>query len=330
MIGFGGIGASHKAAYDILEREGAKVRLVAICDKNKDSIGAVKRTNLGEIAVGALRGISLYSDVDKMLEREEFELADICLPTFLHKEYTLKLLRAGKHVLCEKPMALSSEDCIEMVKTAKEEKRELMVGQCLRFDPAYEYLKGLVDSGELGRARRVKMGRLSFMPAWGGWFTDVKKSGGVITDFHIHDIDILRYIFGEPRAVSAVSYPEGSGYQYVSTRFFYEGMIAEAEASFDEAASAPFEMRYRVRFDKASVCYDGDRVTVYPDGGEPYEPRLPSVDRIAEEIRYFSEVISEGKENDRNPADSAARSIRLAELIRESAASGGEIRETGL
>ncbi len=85
----------------------------------------------------------------------------MCLPTALHKEFTLKALAAGKHVMCEKPMALDYADCVEMAEAADRAGKQLMIGQCLRFDPCYIYLKELVDSKKYGKARRVFMSRLT-------------------------------------------------------------------------------------------------------------------------------------------------------------------------
>ena len=325
IMGFGGMAASHKAAYDRLARDGAPIELVAVCDKNPKCLESVGTTNLGTVEVGSFDGITLYTDPDEMLVREELDAVDICLPTFLHKDFTLKFLRAGKHVLCEKPMALSGDDCIEMVKTAHECGKELMIGQCLRFDPAYLYLKELVDLQTYGKARRVIMGRYSYMPAWGGWFSDPNKSGGCVVDFHIHDIDMLRFLFGDPDAVSSIAHDKSTGWQYVNSRFYYDGMIAEATASFDESPTTPFSMGYRVRFDKATVILDACKVTVYPDEGEPYAPKLPSRDRIADEIGYFASVIIGKSENTVNPPESAASSIMLAQSAAKSSENGGKI-----
>lgn len=325
IMGLGGMAAQHKVAYDRLAGEGRELRLVAVCDKNPSCLTSVSSTNLGTADIGSFEGVTLYTDPDEMLASEELDAVDICLPTFLHKDFTLKFLRAGKHVMCEKPMALSSADCFEMVRVAEECDLRLMVGQCLRFEPAYLYLKHLVDSGELGPLRRIGMGRLSYMPAWGGWFRNPELSGGAITDFHIHDIDMLRFILGEPRAVSSLAHDPSTGWQYVSSRFHYDGIIAEAEASFDESPSAPFSMWYRARFAEATVAFDTDRITVYPDSGEPYEPQLPYDDRIASELSYFADVVAGVTENTVNPPESAALSVKLAEAVRKSANSGGRI-----
>ena len=326
MIGFGGIGAVHKVAYDDLARAGSPIKLVAVCDKNPDCLKGSIKTNLGSVDLGSFDGVEFFTDCDELLKNVEFDVADICLPTFLHKDYTVKLLRAGKHVLCEKPMALSFSDCLEMADCAMECGRELAIGQCLRFDAAYLYLKDMIESGELGKLRRITMGALSYMPMWGGWFTDAKKSGGCIFDFHIHDVDILRFLLGEPISVSstALSLEGDSAPRYVNTRFFYDGVIAEAEASFDESNTAPYARWYRARFDKASIIYKGEAVVVYPDDGEPYVAKVGAVDRTVGEISYLADVILNGKENTVNSGEIASGSIKLCELIAKSAANDAE------
>ena len=98
ILGFGGIAQSHKHGYDILKQEGFPVKLVAICDIDESRFYTAQEINLGTVAHGDLDGISLYTDLDQMLANEEIDTVDVCLPTYLHKEYTVKLLRAGKNV----------------------------------------------------------------------------------------------------------------------------------------------------------------------------------------------------------------------------------------
>jgi predicted dehydrogenase len=164
------------------------------------------------------------------------------------------------------------------------------------------------------------MSRLSPLPEWSN--SDVYKqralTGGCNLDLHIHDIDVLRYLLGDPRAVSSVASLTDGGEEYISTRLEYDGVLAEAEASFDEARTVPFFMGYRARFEKATVILEGDRLTVYPTAGEPYSPELEKKDRIAEEIRCICDAIR-GKENKDNPPSESVATIRLMEIIKKSA-----------
>ena len=137
LLGFGGIARVHNNAYQQLKREGYPVELVAVCEKNTETVRQAITINLGNDTEPLPESVKVYSCVEDLLENEEYDLADICLPTFLHKSMSVNQLLAGKHVLCEKPMALNAEDCAEMVAAARGAGLRLMIGQCLRFDKAY-------------------------------------------------------------------------------------------------------------------------------------------------------------------------------------------------
>ena len=326
MIGFGGIAKSHKRGYERLAKEGAPVELVAICDINPDQFTKAQAINLEGNPKYDLSGQTLYTDLDEMIAKETFDMVDICLPSFLHKEYATKMLRAGKHVLCEKPMALSSADCAEMIATAKECGKKLMIGQCLRFEPLYLFLKNAIEEGTFGKVKNAFFERLSAMPRWGfeGWYHDTNRSGGAILDLHIHDVDMVRFLFGEPKAVSAVSYDADTRWAVINSRFLFDDeKIVVATASWDEAKSTKFAMPYRVNFEKATVTLQGTTVMVYPVEGEPYEAKLPKADRMAEEIKFLAMSILENTENTKNPPESAMMTVKLVETLRESAAQNG-------
>ena len=332
LVGYGGIAKSHKKGYDILASQNAPVKLVAICDVNPKAFTAVTAINIGGGA-GSIGNIATYTDLDKMLSEVEFDMADICLPTYLHKEYAIRMLRTGKHVLSEKPMALSSADCAEMIKVAKEEGKRLMIGQCLRFEPSYLYLKRCIEDGCFGKLKTLSMERLSCPPRWGfeNWFADTEKSGGAILDLHIHDIDMARFLLGEPQAVSSVTLDGMTRWSYCNTRLSYPTAKVFATGSWDESNSTPFSMGYRARFENASVIMTMEGVKVCPDEGKPYAPELPEIaegrgNRMAEEIRYIASLILDpDKKNEHNPPESALRSVALVELLRKSAAEDGKL-----
>lgn len=334
LLGFGGIAQSHKHGYDILKNEGFPVKLVAICDIDKSRFYSEQKINLGDVSKGSLDGIGLYTDVDEMLANEKIDTVDICLPTYLHKEYTIKLLRAGKNVQCEKPMSLSYADCEEMLATAKECGKKLMIGQCLHFHESYDYLRACVQDGRFGKLRNISLERLSALPAWGydGWYRDIKRSGGAPFDLHIHDIDIINYILGKPNAISSVAVDAEMPRQYVNTRLFYDDVTVFATASFNESASADFKMAFRARFDDASLVFEGGSVKVFPN-----DKNFPSYeaegtrngerkDYMAEEIRTMAYYVADPDFiNTVNTPEGAASSIFLIEKIIESASRGGEI-----
>ena len=172
MIGYGNIAVSHKKGYDKLE----DVSVVAVCD-----IRPERRT------VAVSHGLHAYEDVDEMLEKEAPDFVDICLPTYLHCEYTVRVLEKGYHVLCEKPMGRNPEECKKMLTAAQNSGKHLMIGMCLRYDRFYNKLKEYVESGVYGKVTSATMHRVSPLPAWGyhNWFADERLSGGVILDMSV-------------------------------------------------------------------------------------------------------------------------------------------------
>ena len=329
IIGFGGIARSHYKGYQILESENEPIKIVAVCDINPNQFTALVNINNATDEGGLSSEIHTYTDVDELIANEDFDMADICLPSYLHKEYAIKLMEAGKHVLSEKPMALSSAQCDEMLEASKRTGRKLMIGQCLRFAASYLFLKDAIDNGTFGKVRHMFMHRLSAQPRWGfeRWFENTEKSGGCILDMHIHDVDMARFLFGEPEAVSTVALDGDVRWQVENTRLFYKDTLVVINGSWGEADTVKFNSGYRVRFDTASVVADqSGKITVYPNEGEPYSPQLPKTNYMAEEIRTFARTILDNSfKNVNNPPESARETVRLVERLRESAAQNGAV-----
>jgi predicted dehydrogenase len=243
-----------------------------------------------------------------MIRKEDIEMIDICLPTFLHKDSSVLALKTGLHVLCEKPAALSVEDALQMLRAARDSKRKLMIGHCLRFSDPYTYLKKCVKDRPWGSLLSVNLYRHSAMPLWseGGWLLDTKKSGGMPLDLHIHDVDMIVFLLGTPYSV--MSY--GSG-ETISTLYEYSDTVVYAEASWRREKDFPFRMGYDAIFEKATVEYANGKVTIYdqvgartlrPNSVEKSENRL--VGNISQEylsmyqaeISYFIECIEREEE----------------------------------
>lgn len=329
IVGFGGIARAHSSGYRKLIEEGVPVKLVAVCDVDPSKFSSQMSINIDTGNTSLSQDIHTYTSADELLEKEEFDMADICLPTYLHSEYAIKFLKAGKHVLSEKPMALNSEQCDAMIAAAKEADRKLMIGQCLRFGAAYLYLKECIDSGKYGELKHIFMDRLSAQPRWGfeHWFEDTDKCGGCILDMHIHDVDMVRFLLGEPEAVSTVALDGDVKWQVENTRMYYGGKLVVINGSWGESATWKFKSGFRARFDGATLLSDGHSVTVYPNEGEVFEAELVNHNHyIMEEIRAFiNDLLCGNFDNEVNSPESARESVRVIEKLRESAALGGEI-----
>jgi len=326
LIGFGGITGAHINGYKKLFEE-KKVQLICAYDIEPDAFAKKLRINISSGDNSVSGDIRTYTNLDEMLANEELDFVDICIPSYLHCDMTCNLLKRGYHVLCEKPMALNFKDCEKMIATAKETDKHLMIAQCLRFFPEYQYAKEVIDSGKYGKVISAFFSRLSPPPIWGwqGWFMDFKRSGGCITDMHIHDIDMARYLFGEPDAVSSRATDECSPYATVQTSLFYGSTPITAVGDWTRTGT-PFSAGFDICLEKATLIFNSGKLTVYPkDGTEPFCPELDNFDGYTGEISYFCDIVSGKMKNTRNPATSAAQTIALIERMIESANNNGAV-----
>jgi len=212
---------------------------------------------------------------EEVIADSEVDIIDVCLPTYLHPQYTLQALEAGKHVFCEKPIALTVEDGKKMVEAAHRTGRRFMVGHVIRFWPEYVELKRFIDSGELGKLTALQLSRWAAYPHWSDWLTDPEKSGGPIVDLHIHDADALIWLLGEPRDFHV----RGTIDRVVV--FYDYGQdgpeIVSIEGGF-LPGPVPFRMAFRAVFEKGTLDYDSTRETpasllICRKGAEAPEPR---------------------------------------------------------
>jgi predicted dehydrogenase len=136
---------------------------------------------------------------------EMADVVDICTPTHLHHEMALKAAAAGRHIVCEKPLARTVEQAEPMIAACEKAGVKLLVAHVVRFFPEYAQAKVLVDRGEIGRVGVVRLRRASSLPTWpeDNWLMDEEKSGGMMLDLMIHDFDYARWVAGEVESVFA-------------------------------------------------------------------------------------------------------------------------------
>lgn len=326
IIGFGSISRVHRKEYLKLEAEG-KVKLTCAYDVDPEAFARVVKNNLENPSKALPEHLRYYTDLDEMLAKEELDFVDICVPTYWHKEMAIKLLSRGYHVLCEKPMALCYNDCMEMIQAAQRANRELMIGQCLRFYPAFDAIKEMVKENRFGALQGAFFSRLSSLPTWGwkNWFADPALSGGGVTDFLIHDVDMIRYLFGEPQAVSGRGTSSFSLYDDIHASLYYQNVPVTAIADWTRVG-IPFSAGCSINFERATVLFDGKTLTVAhkSDGRNEVIP-LEDKSGYYGEISYFCDVLEGKTQNTKNPAQSAAISVKLVGKIRKSADESGSI-----
>ncbi|MCR5040924.1 MAG: Gfo/Idh/MocA family oxidoreductase [Clostridia bacterium] len=174
---------------------GCGANVAAICDCDAEHLReAGERYGIGEE--------KRFADYTRLLGREDIDAAVVAVPDQLHRELACAFLRAGKHVLCEKPMALTRGDVSEMIRASDESGRKLMIGQICRFTPAFEKAKELVASGALGELYFVESEYAhDYMKLVGGWRADPLRHG--VIGGGCHAVDLLRWLAGDPVEVFA-------------------------------------------------------------------------------------------------------------------------------
>ena len=261
-----------------------------------------------------------------MLANEQIDLIDICLPTPLHAEYAIKMLERGYHVQSEKPMSLTEEECRKMIEARDRSGKQLMIGQCLRFYRQYEFLKACIEDGRYGKVTSAHFERLSGPPRWGwnNWYMKPELSGGVIYDLHIHDCDMIRWLFGEPKAFSAVAAKNFVKHDTVFVQYYYDELPVAAVAEWS-LKGTKFHAGYRVGFEKASVIFDANGVTVYSkEDGSAEKIEMAPYGGIEAEIEYFVDCLEKGIAPEKNMPESSARTVAIANKLLHSADNCGE------
>lgn len=294
IIGMGFMGGVHFRNWQSLD----DATVVAVCDANPITNTAVQ----GNLDLDSdeldLSNVIIYTAVAEMLANETLDAVSITLPTHLHKAISIQCLEAGVHVLCEKPMALSVADCDAMIDAANQADKQLMIAHCIRFWPVYAWAKKVIANGTYGKVLAADFSRLTFAPGWddAGWLSDPKKSGGIALDLHIHDLDYMQYLFGEPQSVSSVSSLFDNGVPgHVNTSFDYgDGRAITATGSWMMPKSFGFQMAFSILLEKGALVLDSrskDPVIVYPSEGEPFMPEIPEGEGYKAEIEYFAQLI---------------------------------------
>jgi len=202
-IGVIGVGAIGKVHAQNLARRVPNAKLSAIADSNKaaaDAVGA--QTDAAQV----------YGDYGALLENRDIDAVVVATPTFLKLEVVKAAAQAGKHIFCEKPMALTLKEADEFIRTAEKADIKFQVGYQRRFDPSYMRVKQAIDSGEIGTMLLLRSNTRDPPQKVAGW-ADPKVSGGIFLDTSSHDYDVIRWLSGsEAESIIAdgatTAYPE--------------------------------------------------------------------------------------------------------------------------
>jgi predicted dehydrogenase len=275
-----------------------------------------------------------YADFDRIAANPRIQVVYIVLPNFMHAEYTIRALKAGKHVLCEKPMATTIADSEAMIAAAKAANRKLMIAYRCHYEPLNLYGMRLVRRGVFGKTRLVvtNMGRQSDLsdPS-DAWRLDMQKSGGgALADMGVYGVNGARYLLNEePVEVRAQAQTDRTDPRFrtvedlITWEFrFPSGAISTGSTSFNQIGTMAWEVYgERGKMVAEPGCfYSGNRLTVTGVPGEG-QPKIQEIDQFAREMDWMADVVR-GKAPLVSPGEEGLQDMRLMHAILESAASG--------
>jgi predicted dehydrogenase len=269
-----------------------------------------------------MTGVKATKHFTELLADPELQAIDICAPTKAHAELAVAALRAGKHVLCEKPLARTSAAARQIVDAAASAKGIFMPAMCLRFWPEWAWLKEAIAGCRFGQVLAARFRRVAEPPGWGrNTFFNGAESGGALFDLHVHDTDFVNFCFGRPRSVFSSGYQKFSGaIDHVVTQYdVAEGAIVHAEGAWAMSQGFGFNMSYTVNFERATADYDlarGKEALKLSEAGQPTRivamPAEPC-DGYVGELRHFVECIRNGKAPSVVTAQDGLASIEICE-----------------
>ena len=310
IAGIGFMGMIHYLAYQKVKG----VKVAALCETQRERLVGDWRKIKGNFGPAGkkmdLSGIDKYEQLDEMLTSAKLDVIDICLPPAAHAPVAIAAVKAGKHVFCEKPIALATSDAARMVTVAKASGKQLMIGQVLPFFPEYAYAYKAVKSGKYGRLLGGHFKRVISDPLWLKGFYDPGKIGGPMLDLHVHDAHYIRLLFGMPKSVFTTGRMRGEVAEYFVSQFTFDDprLVTSVMSGVIDQQGRGFSAGFEIHLQRATLLYDfaviGDKpevnmpLTVLKANGTVERPTMKSsdpVDSFVDELTEAARTVRSGK-----------------------------------
>ena len=258
-IGIAGIGFMGMIHY-LAARRAAGVKVVAIQSRDATKNGGDWRGIRGNFgppgAVMDLAGVHCHETFEQLLSDPEVDLVDLTVPTPQHEFLAIEALKAGKHVLVEKPIALDVAAAERMIAAAKQHRRLLMVAHVLPCFPEYRFALEAAVSLRYGKLLAGHFLRVIAQPDWSAPIADMQANGGPAVDLHIHDTHFIRTLAGQPCEVVAVGRTVNGVVQHLTTLYRYaNGPALSCSSGALVGAARPFAHGFELYFEQATLSF---------------------------------------------------------------------------
>ena len=337
IVGIGFMGMIHYLAAKKVEGS----RVVALCSRDRKKLAGDWTGIQGNFGPRGeqmdLSAHARYQDVAGLLADPEVTLVDLCVPNDEHAKLAIRAIEAGKHVLVEKPIALTTADADAMVAAAKANGKLLMVAHVLPFFPEFAYAAEAVRSGRYGKLRAASFSRLIAKPDWSSGIADADRSGGPAIDLHIHDTHFIGLVCGIPRAVQSRGIVEAGAVVHLATHYLYDdpSLVVTAESGAITQAGRSFKHGYEIQLERATIAFEfavlggqGHVATpvsaILPDGTveRPDLGASDSIDAFVSEIALAAKAADSGIESPALAGGLARQALVLCQAEMESVRTG--------
>jgi predicted dehydrogenase len=257
IVGIGFMGMIHYLA----ARKLSQGHVVALCSRDAKKLAGDWTSIQGNFGPRGtqmdLSGHALYRDVGELLADPRVDLVDLCVPNDEHAKLAIRALEAGKHVLVEKPIALTTAEADAMLHAARSSGKLLMVAHVLPFFPEFAFAAEAVRSGRYGSLRAAHLVRVIAKPDWSSGIADADRSGGPAIDLHIHDTHYIGLVCGVPRAVHSRGVIERNAVLHLTTQYLYEdpGLAVSAVSGALSQAGRPFTHGFEFYLERATITF---------------------------------------------------------------------------
>jgi len=333
IVGLGFMGMVHHLSYEKLE--GATV--IAMADNDKKKLSGDWTSIQGNFGPPGeqmdLRKVATYESADDLIANPDVDLVDITLPPSMHADVAIRALQAGKHVFCEKPMAMTVEDCERMVAAASGSEGQLFIGHVLPFFPEYAWALREILSGDHGQVIGATLKRVISDPAWLAHYWSAEKIGGPMLDLHVHDAHFVRYAFGMPHRVTTRGSLRDNVPEHWNSllEFADSPLVVHVSSGVVNQSGRPFTHGFEIRLERATLMFDfaiiGDKVgylcepTILLDDGSVRTVDLGDGDPMLAfeaELRHCLNVLTNYAEAGALACDLARDAIRICRMQSDS------------
>ncbi len=325
IIGLGSMGSTHLDIYSKIN----EVEVTAIADSIQSRLDGSSKAegNISGQAEGGVVGLSStkYLDGMELINNADIDIVDICVGTDLHFIFVEAALAKGKHVLVEKPLARNYEEAKKIIQLAKNSSFHVMSAMCLRYWPAWVFLKEAIQTNAYGKCLSLNCKRQTSFPG-GAFYSDNNQCGGALLDLHVHDTDFINYCLGLPDAVFSQGYkgPSG-GFDHVVTNYIYNksdsSPIVSSEGSWTMQEGYGFNMSYTANFENGTLSYlldEDETLKLFKSGQESESIKLKEGMGYEFEIRAFVDEILAGNSTNIDLLRQAAETIAIVEAEKTS------------